>query len=63
MLLKKRYGATMALAGLDLDLRAAEILGVAGPNGAGKTTMVKVIAGEEGAGRRRDQGRREALVR
>jgi ABC-type sugar transport system ATPase subunit len=44
--LRKHYGDTVALAGLDLDARPGEILGVAGPNGAGKSTMVKVLAGE-----------------
>ena len=43
----KSYGATVALAGLDLNLRPGEILGVAGPNGAGKSTLVRIIAGEE----------------
>ena len=32
--LTKRYGATIALAGVDLDLRPGEVLGIAGPNGA-----------------------------
>ncbi len=45
--LRKRYGATVALAGLDLDIRPGEVLGIAGPNGAGKSTLVRVIAGEE----------------
>jgi ABC-type sugar transport system ATPase subunit len=44
--LRKRYGDTVALAGLDLDARPGEILGIAGPNGAGKSTMVKILAGE-----------------
>ena len=44
--LRKRYGDTIALDGLDLDARPGEILGVAGPNGAGKSTMVKILAGE-----------------
>src|SRR5580765_7157181 len=44
--LTKSYGDTVALAGLDLDARPGEILGVAGPNGAGKSTMVKILAGE-----------------
>src|SRR6185437_13053010 len=44
--LRKRYGDTIALNGLDLDARPGEILGVAGPNGAGKSTMVKILAGE-----------------
>ncbi len=43
----KAYGATVALAGIDLDLRPGEVLGVAGPNGAGKSTLVRMIAGEE----------------
>jgi len=43
----KTYGATLALAGVDLDLRPGEILGIAGPNGAGKSTLVRMIAGEE----------------
>jgi ABC-type sugar transport system ATPase subunit len=46
--LRKRYGDTIALDGLDLDARPGEILGVAGPNGAGKSTMVKILAGEVG---------------
>ena len=45
--LQKRYGATVALAGLDLDIRPGEVLGIAGPNGAGKSTLVRIIAGEE----------------
>jgi ABC-type sugar transport system ATPase subunit len=46
--LRKRYGDTVALDGLDLDARPGEILGIAGPNGAGKSTMVKILAGETG---------------
>jgi ABC-type sugar transport system ATPase subunit len=47
--LQKRYGATIALAGIDLDIRPGEVLGIAGPNGAGKSTLVRIIAGEERA--------------
>ncbi len=47
--LHKRYGATVALAGVDLDIRPGEVLGIAGPNGAGKSTLVRIIAGEERA--------------
>src|SRR5579863_4477976 len=46
--LRKRYGDTVALNGLDLDARPGEVLGIAGPNGAGKSTMVKILAGEVG---------------
>jgi ABC-type sugar transport system ATPase subunit len=44
--LRKWYGDTRALDGLDLDAQPGEILGVAGPNGAGKSTLIKVLAGE-----------------
>ena len=41
--LKKRYGETVALDGIDLDVPAGSILGVLGPNGAGKTTAVRIL--------------------
>ena len=44
--LRKAYGDTIALDGLDLRAERGEILGIAGPNGAGKSTMIKVLAGE-----------------
>ncbi len=42
--LVKRFGATVALSGLDLWVPQGGILGVLGPNGAGKTTAVRVLA-------------------
>ena len=45
--LRKSYGNTNALAGLDLDLHPGEVLGIAGPNGAGKSTLMRILAGEE----------------
>jgi ABC-2 type transport system ATP-binding protein len=42
--LTKRFGATQALAGIDLSVPAGGILGLLGPNGAGKTTVVRVLA-------------------
>jgi ABC-type multidrug transport system ATPase subunit len=44
--LRKWYGDTRALDGLDLDAAPGQILGVAGPNGAGKSTLIKILAGE-----------------
>jgi ABC-2 type transport system ATP-binding protein len=41
--LTKRFGPTLALAGLDLEVPAGAILGVLGPNGAGKTTAVRIL--------------------
>jgi len=41
--LRKQFGPTTALAGLDLEVAEGEILGVLGPNGAGKTTAVRIL--------------------
>ena len=46
--IRKRYGETQALDGLDLTATSGEILAVAGPNGAGKSTMIRILAGETG---------------
>lgn len=42
---RKRYGETTALDGLDLEVRAGELLAVLGPNGAGKTTAIALMLG------------------
>ncbi len=44
--LRKWYGDTRALDGLDIVARPGQILGIAGPNGAGKSTLIKILAGE-----------------
>jgi ABC transporter DrrB family efflux protein len=40
----KRFGATEALSGVDLEVEEATVFGLLGPNGAGKTTLVRVLA-------------------
>src|SRR5689334_24241288 len=43
--LTKRYGATVAVDHIDLDVRAGEIVGILGPNGSGKTTTILMLLG------------------
>src|SRR3954467_8711537 len=43
--LRKRYGATEALKGIDLTVGEGELVGLLGPNGAGKSTLVKIVCG------------------
>ena len=43
--LVKRYGDTVAVNGLDLEVHAGECFGMLGPNGAGKTTTVEIFEG------------------
>jgi ABC-2 type transport system ATP-binding protein len=43
--LRKVYGRTVALDGLDLRVEPGEVFGFLGPNGAGKTTAVKLLLG------------------
>ncbi|MFB9235473.1 ABC transporter ATP-binding protein [Plantactinospora siamensis] len=50
--LRKSYGGTAAVDGLDLDVRRGEVFALLGPNGAGKTTTVEILEGY----RRRDAG-------
>jgi oleandomycin transport system ATP-binding protein len=42
--LRKRFGATTALDGVDLAARTGTVLAVLGPNEAGKTTAVRILA-------------------
>ncbi len=50
--LRKRYGPTIAVDGVSLEVREGEIFGLVGPNGAGKTTTMECVQGLRNA----DQG-------
>jgi len=43
--LGKRYGDTIALEALDLQVQRGEVYGYLGPNGAGKTTTIRLLLG------------------
>ena len=43
--LRKTFGMTRALDGLDLEVRTGEVHGFLGPNGAGKSTTIRVLLG------------------
>ena len=46
--LRKRYGETEAVAGIDLGIERGEIFALLGPNGAGKSTTVEILEGFRG---------------
>ncbi len=43
--LRKSYGGTTAVSGIDLDIAPGEVFALLGPNGAGKTTTVEILEG------------------
>src|SRR5205807_1316526 len=43
--LRKSYGNTEAVRGIDFDVGRGEVFGLLGPNGAGKTTTVEILEG------------------
>jgi ABC-2 type transport system ATP-binding protein len=55
--LRKSYGSTQAVRGIDFDVEEGEVFGFLGPNGAGKTTTVEILEGY----RQRSGGQVEVL--
>ncbi|MEU6576581.1 ABC transporter ATP-binding protein [Streptomyces sp. NPDC046805] len=45
--LRKSFGETTAVAGIDLEIRDGEFFSMLGPSGSGKTTVLRMIAGFE----------------
>ena len=43
--IEKRFGSLAALAGIDLEVAAGEVVGIIGPNGSGKTTLLNTVTG------------------
>ncbi|MFW6321362.1 MAG: ABC transporter ATP-binding protein [Halohasta sp.] len=46
---RKQYGETVALDGVDLSVAEGEVFGLIGPNGAGKTTLIRALTGTTAA--------------
>ena len=63
--LTKRYGGTVAVDGLDFDVRPGCVTGFLGPNGSGKSTTMRMIMGLDfpDAGQARIGGRRYRELR
>ncbi|PSQ11490.1 ABC transporter ATP-binding protein [Halobacteriales archaeon QS_5_70_15] len=53
---RRTYGDTVALDGVDLTVETGEVFGLIGPNGAGKTTLIRALTGTTDA-----EGRVEVL--
>ena len=62
--ISKDFGAVSALADIDLDVKAGEVVALVGDNGAGKSTLVKILAGvhQPSAGTMMFQGKAVTLA-
>src|SRR5437773_8547948 len=49
--LRKQFGATVALGGVDFDVARGEIHALVGENGAGKSTLIRILGGVHGPDR------------
>lgn len=43
--LRKQFGSSLAVGGVDLDVSRGERLGIIGPNGSGKTALFRALVG------------------
>ncbi|MEB0141439.1 ATP-binding cassette domain-containing protein, partial [Undibacterium sp. CCC2.1] len=43
--LRKSFGSTLAVSGINLEVRTGSFYGIVGPNGAGKTTTLSMVTG------------------
>ena len=43
--LTKKYGGTIAINNINLNIKKGKIIGILGPNGSGKTTLIKLLTG------------------